>query len=207
MTNNIMFPLIMRNDPTDSLNAYKDKDLNESWLWHLTYGNLHFGGLDLLQKKEMVKGLHNIQQPTNSCKSCIVAKHHMDTFIYGVSCMAKAPLELFHIDLCGPMQTLSLNGNVYFITFIDDFSQKTWVYLLKQKSEDSDIFKRFKVMFENESGKYIKVLILDREGEYILTDFMEFCWSHAIKRQFTIHYTPRQNGVVERKNQTIINMA
>jgi hypothetical protein len=48
MTNNIMFPLIVRNDMIDSLEAYKDKGLDESWLWHLRYGHLHFVGLDLL---------------------------------------------------------------------------------------------------------------------------------------------------------------
>jgi transposase InsO family protein len=92
------------------------------------------------------------------------------------------------------------------MTFIDDFSRKTWVYLLKQKSQDFDIFKRFKFMIEKESGKYIKVLISDRGGEYMLTDFMEFCQSHRIKRHFTTRYTPQQNRVVERKNQTIMNM-
>ena len=56
ITKNRMFPLIMRNNLTNSLNAYKTKSLDQSWLWHLGYGHLHFGGLDLLQKKQMVKG-------------------------------------------------------------------------------------------------------------------------------------------------------
>ena len=88
----------MRNDMIDSLNAYKAKDLDESWLWNLRYGHLHFGGLDLLQKKQMVKGLPSIQQPVSLCESCILAKHHMDKFIYGVLYRAKAPLELVHAD-------------------------------------------------------------------------------------------------------------
>jgi hypothetical protein len=70
----------------------------------------------------MVKGLPNIQQPTSSCEGCILANHHRDTFISGVSYRAKDPLELVHTDLCGPMKTYSLTGNVYFMTFIDDFS-------------------------------------------------------------------------------------
>jgi hypothetical protein len=117
MTNNMMFPLITRNDLTESLNAYKTKALDDSWLYHLIYGHLHFGGLDLMQKKQMVKGLHSIQQPTSSCESCILAKHHRGKFIYGVSYRGKAPLEFFHIDLCGPMKTSSLTGNVYFMIF------------------------------------------------------------------------------------------
>jgi hypothetical protein len=101
MTKNRMFPLIMRNDLTNSLNSYKAKGLDESWLWNLIYGHLYFGGIYLLQKKQMVKGLPIIQQPTNSCERCILAKHHMDKFISGVSYKAKAPLELVHMDLCG----------------------------------------------------------------------------------------------------------
>ena len=89
----------MRNDMTNSLNAYKAKCLDDSWLCHLRYGHLHFGGLDLMQKKKMVKGFPNIQQPASSCESCILAKHQRDKFIYGVSYMAKAPLEILHIDL------------------------------------------------------------------------------------------------------------
>jgi hypothetical protein len=102
----------------------------------------------------MVKWLPGIQQPTRSCESCILAKHHKDKFIYGVSYRAKAPLEFFHTDLCGWMKMSSLIGNVYFMTFIDDFSRKTWVYLFKKKFEDFDIFNRFKFMLGKERKVY-----------------------------------------------------
>ena len=85
MTKNRMFPLIMRNDLTNSLNAYKTKSLDQSWLWNLRYGHLHFGVLDLLEKNQMVKGLPSIEQPTRSCESCILGNHHREKFIYGVS--------------------------------------------------------------------------------------------------------------------------
>jgi hypothetical protein len=81
MTKNIIFSLIMRNDLTDSLNSYKAKGFDDSWLWHLIYGHLHFGGLDLLQKKKMVKGLPSIQQLASFSERCILAKHHKDKFI------------------------------------------------------------------------------------------------------------------------------
>ena len=131
MTKNRMFSLTMRNDLTNSLNAYKTKSLDQSWLWHLRYVHLHFGGLDLLQKKKMVKGLPSIEQSIGSCESCILGKHAREKFISRVSYRAKAALELVHTNLCGPMQTPSLTGNVYFMSFIDDYSRKTWVYLLK----------------------------------------------------------------------------
>ena len=92
------------------------------------------------------------------------------------------------------------------MTFIDDFSRKTWLYLLKEKSEAFEVFKKFKSMVENESGKTIKILRSDRGGEYKLNEFIEFCDLHGIKRQFTARYTPHQNELVERKNRTIMDM-
>ncbi|KAH9310278.1 hypothetical protein KI387_044223 [Taxus chinensis] len=62
-------------------------------------------------------------------------------------------------------------------------------------------------MVEKQSGYFIKVLISDREGEYVSSEFLNFCKFHGIKKQFTTRYTPQQNGVAERKNRTIMEMA
>ena len=112
----------------------------------------------------MVKGFPSIEQLAGSCESCILGKHHREKFIYGVLYRAKAPLELAHTDLCGPMQTPYLTGNVYFMIFIDDYSKKTWVYLLKQKSQAFDVFKIFKAMAKKESNIFIKVFGSDGGG-------------------------------------------
>ena len=87
-----------------------------------------------------------------------MGKHHREKFIYGVSYREKAPLEMVHTYLCGPMQTTFLTSNVYFMTFIDDYSQKTWVYLLKQKSQGFDVFKSFKAMAEKEHKRVTDLL-------------------------------------------------
>ena len=140
----------------------------------MRYGHLHFGGLELLQNKQMVKGLPSIEQPAGSCESCILGKHHREKFISRVSNRPKEPLELVHTDLCGQMQTLSLTGNVYFMTFIDDYSRKTWLYLLKHKSQAFDVFKIFKAMVEKESNIFIKVLRSYGGGEYMSNEFLDF---------------------------------
>ena len=105
------------------------------------------------------------------------------------------------------MQTPSIGGSFYFLTFIDDYSRKTWVYFLKQKNEVFDLFRQFKNLVEKQSGYYIKVLRTDRGGEYISREFFNFCKDHGIHKQFTTRYTPQQNGVAERKNRTIMEMA
>ena len=172
----------MRNDLTNSLNAYKTKNLDQSWLCHLRYGHLHFGGLDFLQKKKIIKGFPSIEQLARSCERFILGKNHRDKFISGVSYREKAPLEIVHVDLCGPMQIPSLTGNVYFMSFIDDYSRKNWVYLLKQESQAFDVFKSFKAMAEKESNKFIKVFRLDGGGEYMSNECMDFCKHYGIKR-------------------------
>ncbi|GAU31928.1 hypothetical protein TSUD_271130, partial [Trifolium subterraneum] len=114
--------------------------------------------------------------------------------------------ELNEHYICGPLNPISNGGNRYFITFTDDFSRKTWIYFLKEKSSALDTFKMFKLMVEKESGCAIQNLRTDRGGEFLSTAFNDFCSNQGIKRQLTTAYTPQQNGVSERKNRTLLNM-
>lgn len=155
----------------------------------------------------MVRGLPLIEKPDSVCKGCILGKQHKESFPSGKSIREKAPLEIVHLDLCGPMQTPSLAGSQYFLTFIDDFTRKTWVYFLKNKSEVFEKFRNFKALVEIQSGLHIKVLRTDRGGEYISKEFLCFCRENGIHKQSTTRYTPQQNGVAKRKNKTIMDMA
>ena len=101
----------------------------------------------------------------------------------------------------------SHENNMYFILFIDDFSRMTWVYFLKEKSEVFGVFKKFKALTENQSGKRIKVLRSDRDKEYTSREFERFCEDEGIERQLTVAYSSQQNGVFERKNRTVTEMA
>jgi transposase InsO family protein len=88
--------------------------------------------------------------------------------------------------------------------FIDDFSKKTWAYFLKKKLDALFVFKTFKIKVEKEIGKVIKVLKSDNGGEFINSQFMKYYQDRKIRRKFSQAYTPQQNGVVERKNRTIV---
>ena len=77
-----------------------------------------------------------------------------------------------------------------FISFIDDYSKRLWVYPIKKRSDVFRIFKVFKARVELESGKRIKCLRTDNGGEYIDGDFIAFCKQEGIQRQFTVVYTP-----------------
>ncbi|XP_073152810.1 uncharacterized protein [Henckelia pumila] len=200
---NRMFPLYLHNTVHSCLYA-KLKD--EAWLWHFRYGHLNFGGLRTLQQKNMVMGLPQLVPSSQVCEDFVVSKQHRNQFPQGKSMRAKEVLEIVHSDICGPINPESNGGKRYLITFIDDFSRKTWVYFLQEKSEAFVAFKNYKVLVEKEVGRTIKVLRTDRGGEYNSNEFSNFCETHGIKRQLTAAYTPQQNGVCERKNRTIMNM-
>eukprot|EP00253_Pinus_taeda_P005116 PITA_05116 len=180
--------------PTVTQEVFQEQVKDENWLWHLRFGHLNFGGLNLLHRKKMVRGLPLIQKPDSLCEGCILGKQHKESFPAGKSIRAKAPLEIVHSDVCGSMQVPSLGGNRYVLTFIDDYTRKTWVYMLKEKSEVFEKFRHFKTLVEKQCGHYIKVLFTDRGGEYISQDFLRFCRENGIQKQFTARYTPQQNG-------------
>jgi transposase InsO family protein len=88
------------------------------------------------------------------------------------------------------MPSTSLSEHVYYLSFIDDYSCKTWVYFLKSKDEVLGKFKEFKALVENLSKRKIKILRLDNGGEYTSNEFGSFCIDVEIKRELTTPYNP-----------------
>ena len=96
----------------------------------------------------MVTGLPMVSCKDGVCFSCVLEKHHRDSFEKRASWHASTPLQLVHSDLCGPLPGVSFSGFKYFLTFIDDYSRRTWVYFLKLKSEVFDMFLACKALVE-----------------------------------------------------------
>ena len=142
------------------------------------------------------------------CKGCVVGKNTKKSFPHSLR-KTKYLLEQVHSNLCGPIFLPSIGGFFYYVIFVDDFSRKTWIYFLKCKESEEILskFKEFKTITENSSRKNIKVLRTDNGKEYTSEIFKEFCKLSRIKREFTVPYNPKQNGVVERKNRTIVEAA
>ncbi|GKV24493.1 hypothetical protein SLEP1_g34100 [Rubroshorea leprosula] len=203
MMGNRLFPLYLQTTNLSCVSAIL-KDI--AWLWHCRFGHLYFGGLKALQQKKMVNDLPHFDSPSEICEICMVSKQHRDSFLKDKSWRAKQVLDLVHSDLCGLINPTSNGGKQYFITFVDDYSRKTWVYFLQTKSEALAAFKNFKVLAENEVGRSVKVLRTDHGGEFNSKEFVDFCESNGIKRQLTAALTPQQNGVCERRNCTNMNM-
>jgi transposase InsO family protein len=115
------------------------------------------------------------------------------------------PLELLHMDLFGPIAYISISGSKYCLVIVDDYSRFTWVFFLQEKSQTQETLKGFLRWAQNEFGLRIKK---DKKRQW--DGVQEFTWvfleEEGIKHEFSSPYTPQQNGVVERKNITLLNM-
>ena len=116
------------------------------------------------------------------------------------------PLELVHTDVCGPMRVQARGGYEYFVTFIDGYSIYGFVYLMRQKSETFDKFREYKAEAEKQLGVHIKELRSDRGDEYLSGEFKFYLTQEGIVSQLSAPGTPQQNGVVERRNITLLDM-
>jgi transposase InsO family protein len=111
-----------------------------------------------------------------------------------------------YVDLCGPVTPATAGGNKYFMLLVDDHSRWMQVFLLKSKDQAVEAFVGYKAEVENFTGCRIKTLRSDRGGEFLAGVFAGVCEQAGIKRQLTAPYTPQQNGVVEKRNRTVMEM-
>ncbi|GJT95218.1 retrovirus-related pol polyprotein from transposon TNT 1-94 [Tanacetum coccineum] len=113
-------------------------------------------------------------------------------------------LELLHMDLCGPMMVALINGKRYILVIVDDYSRYTWVYFLCSKYETPEIIKKFIAQAQlNYKAKVCKIRT-DNGTEFKNTTLKAHYEKLGIMQQFSIARTPQQNGVVERRNCTLV---
>ena len=89
------------------------------------------------------------------------------------------------MNVCGPLSTQAKGGSEYFITFTDDYSRYSYVYLMRRKSETFEKFKEFRAEIKNQFGKHIKAIRFNRGGEYLLGDFKDYLTQSGIVSQLT----------------------
>ena len=156
-------------------------------------------------KKNVVIGLPTIPRKLNQCDACILGKHSKH-FFHDSRSRAHRKLELIHSYLCGPIFFPSANGNKYMMTFIDDYTRMSWVYLLKYKYDVFQTFKNFHAWIENYAQSHIDSIHIDNGRGYTSNEFENYLLQHGIKHQATVPYNPQHSGVVEIMRKTVLNM-
>ena len=181
-----------------------DQESKEN-IWHRRFGHLGMQNLQRLAREKLVDGFDfDVSEQLDFCEMCAEGKHHKNHFPTSGSKRTKEPLDLVHSDVCGKVNAKSLGGAEYFLTFIDDFTHYTWVYVLKKKSDVFKCFIVWKALVENCSGKQLKILRTDNGGEYVSSEFDDYLKSKGIRHKRTIPKTPEQNGIAERMNRTVV---
>jgi len=116
-------------------------------------------------------------------------------------------LQLLHMDLFGPTKTQNIGGKKYCLVIVDDYSRFTWVYFMASKSEAFSYFSKFSKKVQKEKGYAISTIRTDYGGEFENQDFVKFCDEFGFQHIFSSPYTQEQNGVMERKNKSLQEMA
>ena len=170
-----------------------------SELWHNRLGHMSEKGMQMLSKKQYLPDVSGMS--LRSCVDCLAGKQHRVAFHSRPPSRRKYPLDLVHTDVCS-MDAKSHSGALYFVSFIDDYSRKVWVTVLKTKDQVLSAFKEFQARVERETGRKLKVVRADNGGEY-RGPFESYCKGQGIKLEKTVPKTPQLNGVAERMNRTI----
>ena len=197
--------------------------------WHERLAHVSKSGIESMVARGVVRGVQIAPETTPvECTGCVLGKSHRTAIPKVSQSRATKPLQLVHSDVSGPVETESMGGSRYFVSFIDDYSKWTVVYTMRRKSEVLHFFKIFRAFAERHTSRTmrklhirefhgidsgqddesltLKALRSDNGGEYLSSEFKTFLEETGIQHQLTVAYTPQQNGVAERMNRTLLDL-
>ncbi|GJV30354.1 retrovirus-related pol polyprotein from transposon TNT 1-94 [Tanacetum coccineum] len=180
----------------------------QAWLWHRRLSHLNFDYITLLSKKEVVNGLPKLKYVKDQlCLSCEMSKAKRSSFKTKAVPSSKGRLNLLHMDLCGPMRVASINGKKYILVIVDDYSRYTWTLFLRSKDETPEVLKDFLTMIQRNLQAQVITVRTDRGTEFLNKTLHAYFKEEGIEHQTSTPRTPEQNGVVERRNRTLVEAA
>ena len=141
------------------------------------------------------------------CRACVEGKMHDIKHPSKTIISSNRILELLHVDLFGPTSHESIGAKKHCLVIVDDYSRYCWVFFLKLKSETQQTFIDFATEKQHQHNVPILAIRSDNGSEfknYTLNDWLS---EEGIRHQYSAGYIPQQNGVAERKNQTLMDMA
>jgi len=192
--------------------------INESTLWHNRLGHLAQSSIQKLINAKCVNGLEKVKVTSHNslCEGCIYGKAHREPFSQsvGTQYQAKEIMDRVHADLYGPININSegdpitlLYGGKYLLLLIDEKSRKMFGFILQAKSDAEDHIIPWCNQAVVQTGKPLKEFHSDDGGEFRSTKLLNYFKSKGIKRTITNKGTPQHNGIAERGNRTVNEMA
>ncbi|GJY75087.1 retrovirus-related pol polyprotein from transposon TNT 1-94 [Tanacetum coccineum] len=174
---------------------------------HKRLAHLNFKTINKLAKQNIVIGLPSlVYSKDKTCSSCEKGKHQRDHFKTKQTSSIKKCLHLLHMDLFGLVTPRSINHEKYTLVIVNEYSRYTLVFLEK-KCQAPETIMSFIKRVENQNDIKVKQLRTDNGTEFRNSILVNFCDERGISQNFSSPYTPKQNGVAERRNRTLIEAA
>nr|GEX50077.1 ribonuclease H-like domain-containing protein [Tanacetum cinerariifolium] len=151
---------------------------SQAWLWHHCLSHLNFDTINLLSKNDIVTTLS-----------------------------FKRRLHLLHMNLCGPMRVASINGKRYVLVIVDDYSRYTWTHFLRSKDKTPKVLIDFLMLVQRGLHAQVRIVRTDKDMEFLNKTLHAYFASEGINHQTSVARTPKQDGVVERQNRTLVEAA
>nr|GEW53348.1 hypothetical protein [Tanacetum cinerariifolium] len=195
---------------TDGVELIKgSRGLQEkSWLWHWRLNHLNFGTINDLARKDLVRGLPRLKfEKDHLCSAYQLGKSKKHTHKPKTKNTNLEVLNTLYMDLRGPMRVQTINGKKYILVIIDDYSRFTWVKILRSKDETPEIIIKFIQQIQVSLNKTVRYVRTDNGTEFVNHTLTEYYARISIFYQKTVPRTPQQNGVVERRNRTLVEAA
>ncbi|GJR15846.1 retrovirus-related pol polyprotein from transposon TNT 1-94 [Tanacetum coccineum] len=180
----------------------------KSWLWHRRLSHLNFGAINHLARHGLVRGLPKLKfEKDHLCSACAMGKSKKKPHKPKSEDTNQEKLYLLHMDLCGPMRVASVNGKKYILVIVDDYSRFTWVKCLRSKDEAPDFIIKFLKMIQVRLKVPVRRIRTDNGTEFVNQTLREYYEKVGISHETSVARSPQQNGVIERRNCTLIEAA
>ncbi|GJU74401.1 retrovirus-related pol polyprotein from transposon TNT 1-94 [Tanacetum coccineum] len=177
----------------------------KSWLWHRRLSHLNFGAINHLAKHDLVRGLPRLKfEKDHLCYACAMRKRKKQLHKPKSEDTNQEKLYLLHMDLCGPIRVASVNGKKYILVIVDDYSWFTWVKFLASKDEAPDFIIKFLKMIQVRLNAAVRNIRTDNGTEFVNQTLRNYYEQVGISHITLVARTPQQNGVVERRNRTLV---
>ncbi|GKD45944.1 retrovirus-related pol polyprotein from transposon TNT 1-94, partial [Tanacetum coccineum] len=177
----------------------------KSWLWNRRLSHLNFGAINHLARQGLVRGFPKLNfEKDHLYSACAMGKSKKKPHKPKSEDTNQEKLYLLHMDLCGPMRVASVNGKKYILVIVDDYSRFTWVKCLRSKDEAPDFIIKFLKMIQVRLKVPVRRIRTDNETEFVNQTLCEYYEKVGISHETSVARSPQQNGVVERRNRTLI---
>ncbi|GJW76842.1 retrovirus-related pol polyprotein from transposon TNT 1-94 [Tanacetum coccineum] len=181
---------------------------SKSWLWHRRLNHLNFGTINDLARKDLVRGLPRLKfEKDHLCSACQLGKSKKFSHKPKSENTNMEVLHTLHMDLCGPMRVQSIKGKKYILVIVDDYSRFTWVKFLRSKDETPEFVINFLKQIQVGLNKTVRFIRTDNGTEFVNQVMSEYYEGVGIFHQKSVPRTPQQNGIVERRNRTLVEAA